>query len=90
MPIHHLSLPVSDLAASTTFYVHALRPINYKIQCEIDGVTVGMGPPLATPDFWISKATDRKSGAAAAVSTTHVCFAAESKGTVRRFYEAAL
>jgi catechol 2,3-dioxygenase-like lactoylglutathione lyase family enzyme len=91
MPLAHISLPVTDLKASKTFYLSLLKPLGYEIYKEFDAV-IGMAPKMGAPDFWmhVCPEAEKKAGGALKVQKTHVAFQASSKGDVHAFYEAAL
>jgi catechol 2,3-dioxygenase-like lactoylglutathione lyase family enzyme len=92
MPISHVSLPVADLQASSTFYLKTLAPLGYTLYKEIPDISVGFGIPRAGPDFWISKCPQQEERATekGARPKIHVAFKASSQRMVHAFYEAAL
>ncbi len=83
--IDHVSVPVSDLVASTAFYLRVLSPLGYAKLIERPG-TVGLGKTY--PEFWLN----HRAGMAAAPSNpgTHVALRAASEDAVRAFHAAAL
>ncbi len=89
MPLAHISLPVSSLSSSTTFYTTLLAPLNYVIDLQVEGA-VGLGPKYGAPDFWLHHCPKVAEGENEGVSKTHVCFAASSQKQVKAFYEAGL
>ena len=86
MPLAHVSLPVTSLAASTDFYLAALKPLGYGVFMKLDA-TVGMNTKYAGPDFWLHACPEAKEKG---VSKTHVAFVGSSKRAVQEFYDAAL
>ena len=79
--IDHVSLNVSDLAASRAFYLAALAPLGIVPVKEFPGA-VGLGD-RGFPDFWL---VDR----APASGPAHVAFRAADRATVAAFHAAAL
>jgi hypothetical protein len=88
MPIAHISIPVSSLSSSTTFYLSALKPLGYDIFMKVENA-VGLTIKYDGPDFWLHQCPDLKNGEKG-VSKTHVAFKASSKRVVGEFWEAAL
>ncbi|GIG59947.1 glyoxalase [Longispora fulva] len=80
--IDHISLQVSDLAASAAFYDAVLAPLGGRRIAEHEDV-VGYGTSF--PDFWIGLAT---TGGRA--RETHVAFTAADRESVRAFFDAAV
>lgn len=89
--LDHLTLLVSDFAASKAFYVTALEPLGYEVIMEIDrerfpslpfeaGVGLGVG---GKPDLWL-RAHDGP------IAPTHVAFRADTRAAVDAFHAAAL
>jgi predicted lactoylglutathione lyase len=78
--IAHVSLPVSDLPKSKSFYLKALSPLGYRNNMEYDEAA-GFNDGTNT-DFWISKHDT--------VAPTHIAFEANSSAQVEQFYKAAL
>lgn len=92
MPIAHISLPVTSLETSKTFYTAVLKPLGYEIYKEFDAV-IGMAPKMGAPDFWmhLCPEAEKKVGKEGVkVQKTHIAFQGASKAMVRAFYEAAL
>jgi catechol 2,3-dioxygenase-like lactoylglutathione lyase family enzyme len=87
MPLAHVSLAVSDLEASTAFYLEILKPLDYGLFMKIEGTT-GMGVKYAGPDFWIHKCPEAKKKTG--VSATHVAFKGKNRKVVQEFYDNAL
>jgi catechol 2,3-dioxygenase-like lactoylglutathione lyase family enzyme len=86
--IDHMSLGVSDLAASKTFYRKALEPLGYELLFdlppEVTGGSAAAGFGVAPkPSFWIG-------GGGANVPPIHVAFRVVSRARVGAFYRAAL
>lgn len=85
--LDHVSLPVTDLAASADFYDAVLAPLGLIRRKERPGA-VGYGPAdRAAPIFWLLA---RRAGAARAGVGLHVSFAAGDRASVERFHAAAL
>ncbi len=84
--LHHLSFGVMDLECSAAFYDAALSPLGY-VRVWTDLTAVGYGFPGGGDKFAI-----KLSGgdAVAPGAGFHVAFAAPSRESVARFYEAAL
>lgn len=83
--IDHVSIGVRDIARAKRFYDAALAPLGYACLSEAVG-SLGYGRGAIA--LWISAAErpvlpDEKSG-------LHVCFVALNRGSVERFYQAAL
>jgi catechol 2,3-dioxygenase-like lactoylglutathione lyase family enzyme len=78
--LDHVTIGVSDLAASQRFYEQALAPLGYEVILSFPGV-VGLGVGQK-PDFWL-----REGDVGAPV---HVAFGTDDRGTVDAFHEAAL
>ncbi|MGG5318672.1 VOC family protein [Enterococcus sp. AZ072] len=77
--IDHLSLGVSDLSKSKTFYQKTLKPLGYEVKVEMEnGVCFGAKDG---GDLWIVKSEPSK---------THVAFSANTREYVDAFYQAAL
>jgi catechol 2,3-dioxygenase-like lactoylglutathione lyase family enzyme len=77
--IDHVTVSVSDVAASRGFYEKALAPLGYVIVMQFpQAVGLGVG---GKPDFWIGARGPGK---------THVAFAASDRKTVDAFYAAAM
>jgi catechol 2,3-dioxygenase-like lactoylglutathione lyase family enzyme len=83
--IDHLSIQVSDLAASAAFYEAVLAPLGYRRLVERIG-TVGFGKRY--PEIWLN----HRPGAAPAAADTghHVCLRARDQASVQAFHAAAL
>jgi catechol 2,3-dioxygenase-like lactoylglutathione lyase family enzyme len=82
--IDHVSVAVSDLAASATFYDKVLEPLGLVRIAERDG-TVGYGKKY--PEFWLNA----RPGIGAVPDDTgiHVCLRAPTQEAVVAFYETA-
>src|SRR2546421_9537081 len=87
MPIHHVSVRVSDLERSRDFYLAALRPLGYKIFMESDKY---VGMTVYRPDFWLSPVDASNKDGDAKPRGTHVAFDVSSQAKVKEFYDAAL
>ncbi|OQD77206.1 hypothetical protein PENDEC_c003G05048 [Penicillium decumbens] len=85
MPVSHLTLTVSHLPTSTSFFLSCLQPLGYQFIGRVEEY-IGFGQkPGAPADFWI---TEQKPGLA--VSAVHVAFPAPSKEAVQSFVYAAV
>src|SRR5690242_12651717 len=82
--IDHVTVGVSDLAASRAFYLAALAPLGFVEQApwSEDAEDVGFGPP-GLDDFYVSTRYATAGGA-------HIAFAADSHEQVDAFHRAAL
>ena len=81
-----ITLTVSHLPTSTSFFLSALQPLNYAYRGR-SGQTIGLGPSnsAAPPDFWITQEIP-----GVPVGAAHVAFPAASQIAVRDFFSAAL
>jgi hypothetical protein len=81
-----ITLTVSHLPTSTSFFLSALQPLQY-IYRGRSGQTIGFGPANSTaqPDFWITQELPGVPAGAA-----HVAFPASSHAAVQDFFAAAL
>jgi catechol 2,3-dioxygenase-like lactoylglutathione lyase family enzyme len=83
--IDHLSIGVSDVAASGRFYDAVLAPLGYRrLYDSADALGYGATDPV----LWVQKSehpvpADPRSG-------LHICFAAPDRGSVEAFHRAAL
>lgn len=77
----HISVPVSDIAASTTFYTAALAPLGWACTGFRDGRFAAFKKP-GSPALYINIATPR--------ARVHLAFKASSGTAVREFHAAAL
>jgi len=84
--IDHVSIAVSDLAKSSTFYEAVLAPLQHAKLVDRSPATIGFGKKY--PEFWLNA----REGLAAQPETTgiHVCVRAPSESAVREFHAAAL
>jgi catechol 2,3-dioxygenase-like lactoylglutathione lyase family enzyme len=80
--LDHVSLGVSDFAASRRFYDQALAPLGLKGLMGDDATYRGYGD--TRPFFWIGQAE------AAGTQRVHVAFTAADRATVDAFHRAAL
>lgn len=80
--IDHVSINVSDLEASRSFYTAALRPLGYSVSFEWDA-GCGLGTGEGNPPLWLIQ-EDPVGG------PVHLAFAAPSRDAVGEFHEAAL
>ncbi len=83
--IDHVSVAVSDLAASTRFYGTLLATLGMSA-LEKRAATVGFGKTY--PDFWINLRTGMTPLADS--NGAHICFRASSTEIVDAFHAAAL
>jgi len=83
--IDHISLQVSDLTKSTTFYQAVLRPLGLVRMIEREG-TVGFGKRY--PELWLNLRPNR--ARAQDDPGAHVALRAPSEDAVRDFHAAAL
>lgn len=82
--IDHVSIAVSDLAASAVFYEAVLSPLGLKRLVERQG-TVGFGKTY--PEFWLNA---RPGGESAPADTgAHICLRAPTKDAVTAFHDLA-
>ncbi|ETN44337.1 uncharacterized protein HMPREF1541_10517 [Cyphellophora europaea CBS 101466] len=81
-----ITLTVSHLPTSTSFFLSALQPLNYGYRGRAEQ-TVGFGPvdSPAPADFWITQETLGVPAGAA-----HVAFPATNRQAVQDFFHAAL
>jgi hypothetical protein len=82
-----ITLTVSHLPTSTSFFLSALQPLNYVFRGRQEQ-TIGFGPqnpPNAVADFWITQEIPGVPAGAA-----HVAFPASSRAQVQDFFLAAL
>ena len=78
--IDHLSINVSDMAASKRFYEAALKPLGYTLMMDFGDKAVGFGEG-GKPDFWIGQG---------AAHPSHVAFRSTDRAAVDAFYAAAI
>jgi catechol 2,3-dioxygenase-like lactoylglutathione lyase family enzyme len=83
--IDHVSIAVSDLAASAQLYERLLAPLGLTRLVTREG-TIGFGKRY--PEFWLN----RRDGLAPAPADngTHICLRAPDEAAVRAFFAAAL
>ena len=82
-----ITLTVSHLPTSTSFFLSALQPLDYAYRGRCDN-TIGFGSskdPKSPADFWITQETPGVPAGAA-----HVAFNAPSSRAVGQFFSAAL
>ncbi|KAL5337534.1 hypothetical protein BJX70DRAFT_229629 [Aspergillus crustosus] len=85
MPLSHLTLTVSHLPTSTSFFLSCLQPLGYKFIGRHDDY-IGFGQNSNEPaDFWI---TEQKPGFPA--GSAHIAFPAPTKDAVHSFFICAL
>ena len=83
--IDHVSIAVSDIARSASFYERVLAPLGL-LKIVDRGVSVGFGKSY--PEFWINL----REGLAPVSQTTgvHIALRARDEDAVRAFHRAAL
>jgi catechol 2,3-dioxygenase-like lactoylglutathione lyase family enzyme len=79
--LDHVGVPVSDFERSKRFYAEALLPLGYELIME-PSVTAARFGRSGKPDFWISQGEPGQA--------FHIAFAADDRGTVEAFHEAAI
>ncbi|KAF7502562.1 hypothetical protein GJ744_005480 [Endocarpon pusillum] len=82
-----ITLTVSHLPTSASFFLSALQPLNYAYRGRSDN-TIGFGStlhPSTPPDFWITQEIPGVPAGAA-----HIAFQAPSTTAVQHFFTAAL
>src|SRR5579864_3964462 len=87
--LDHVSLGVSDIARSRSFYDAALRPLGLVRIVDFGGgrgSDYGAAPGSLGVEFTIT----RESGVQAPVAGAHLCFRAPDRAAVRAFHAAAL
>ena len=84
--LHHLSFAVADLDRSAAFYDAVLAPLGYA-RVWADDTAVGYGPPGGGDRLAIKL---RPGPLPIPDDGFHVAFAAPSRESVARFYEAAI
>jgi catechol 2,3-dioxygenase-like lactoylglutathione lyase family enzyme len=84
--IDHVSIAVSDLAASAAFYEPVLAPLGLTRLVDRAPATSGFGKNY--PEFWLNA----REGLKPQPETTgiHICLRAPSETAVREFFDAAL
>lgn len=83
--IDHVSIAVSDLAASTQFYEKVLAPLGLVRLVDRDG-TVGFGKKY--PEFWLNARPDMEPIPDS--TGNHVCLRAPTRDAVTTLYETAI
>jgi len=83
--IDHVSVAVSDLAASAVFYDKVLEPLGLARLVERDG-TVGFGKRY--PEFWLNARPGI--GPVPTDTGSHICLRAPTKDAVRAFHQRAI
>jgi catechol 2,3-dioxygenase-like lactoylglutathione lyase family enzyme len=87
--LDHVTLSVSDYAASKAFYDKALAPLGIKRLMEF-GQAAGFG--RTKPDFWIGAgpASFQRPEQLRVITPAHIAFAAANREEVHAFYAAAI
>jgi len=83
--IDHVSIAVSDLAASAQLYERVLAPLGL-VRLVTREATVGFGKRY--PEFWLNHRASLAPGPAN--PGTHICLRAPDEAAVRAFFAAAL
>jgi catechol 2,3-dioxygenase-like lactoylglutathione lyase family enzyme len=88
--LDHVTLVVSDYAASKAFYEKALAPLGIHVIMEF-GQACGFGRDKK-PDFWIGTGPSsfQKPEQLQPITPTHIAFTARSRAEVHAFYDAAI
>jgi catechol 2,3-dioxygenase-like lactoylglutathione lyase family enzyme len=81
--LDHLSIQCADVAASAAFYDAVLAPLGGRRLMDF-GEVIGYGVE-PKPDFWLGPRTTGDG-----FREAHIAFAADSRATVRAFFDAAL
>ncbi|GFF59790.1 hypothetical protein IFM46972_11475 [Aspergillus udagawae] len=90
----HVSIRVSDLEASTEFYLRALRPLGFEAMRF--PTVVGLGPPVKSssapiPCFWLRQYTPAPSNNHTEKPTpVHISFYAPDRADVDKFHQLGL
>ena len=82
MPVDHVKLPVSDLAAARTFYAAALRPLGYRLVWD-EPSTVAFRASEDEEAFALTRVEG-------AIARVHVAFTAVGREAVNGFHAAAV
>jgi catechol 2,3-dioxygenase-like lactoylglutathione lyase family enzyme len=83
--LDHVSIQVTDLAASRSFYETLLAPLGVSVQMDF-GAVLGLGTP-EFPFFWLGPLEDPDSPIGRAI---HLAFTAPDRATVRAVHDAAV
>lgn len=88
--LDHITLHVTDINRSITFYSQALAPLGYIIKAHHEP-TIGFGANDGTPhaDLYISP-TDPTSNTTTPTPVTHIALLAPSQQAVQAFHAAAI
>ncbi|KAI7975005.1 hypothetical protein EIK77_006661 [Talaromyces pinophilus] len=87
MPLSHLTLTVSHLPTSTSFFLSCLQPLGYKFIGRHDEY-IGFGSKADEPaDFWLAQ---EQPGERTPAGAAHIAFPAPSKEAVNTFFISAL
>ena len=84
--IDHVSIAVSDLAASADFYRAVLGPLGLTQLVDRTPASIGFGKKY--PEFWLNARPDLKPQAE--TTGTHICLRAPSEIAVREFFDSAI
>lgn len=84
--IDHISIAVSDLSASASFYDAVLAPLGLAKLVDRRPAAIGFGKKY--PEFWLNA----RDGLKPQAETTgiHICLRAPSEVAVREFFDAAI
>ncbi|MSP43351.1 MAG: VOC family protein [Alphaproteobacteria bacterium] len=83
--IDHVSIPVSNIKLSASFYERVLAPLGYLRIADRESM-VGFGKKF--PEFWLNARPDMVPVPAG--TGCHICLRTRSKEAVSAFYKAAL
>ena len=83
--IDHVSVAVSELAASAAFYEMVLKPLGLVRIAEREG-TIGFGKKY--PEFWLNARPEM--GTSPDDTGSHICLRAPTREAVAIFYERAI
>ena len=83
--IDHVSIQVTDLAASRAFYERLLAPLGVSVQMDFGNV-LGLGTP-EFPFFWLGPPEDQLGPVGRGI---HLAFTAPDRETVRAVHRAAV
>ena len=81
--LDHLEIQCADVAASAAFYDAVLAPLGGQRIMDFSPQAIGYGVP-PKPDFWIGLHNTGQG-----FRESHIAFTAESRATVRAFFDAA-
>jgi catechol 2,3-dioxygenase-like lactoylglutathione lyase family enzyme len=88
--IDHLTILVSDYRRSLSFYLKALKPLDYAMTLELDDVTYPQLPSAFFAGLGVGGKADLWLRPSKQVVPTHVAFRARSRAAVDAFYAEAV